>query len=122
MDGQQISNADFVPLNDPDVNTDDLFELLSNRRRRYVLSYLQSMDDTVMELAELGEWLLTQEADRENNQHDAVAIALHHIHLPKMAECEIIDYNASKNTIRYDRRPDREQRVALAMEMTGDLS
>ena len=117
-----MSDGDFAPLNDPAVNTDDFFDLLTNSRRQYVLSYLQNMDDDVVELPELVEWVLTQEADRANDQYDTVAIALHHIHLPKLASYGLIDYDAQSGTIRYDRHPDREQRVALAVELTGDFS
>lgn len=117
-----MSDGDFAPLNDSAVNTDDFFDLLSNSRRQYVLSYLQKMNDDVVELPELVEWVLTQEANRASDQWDAIVIGLHHIHLPKLADCGLIDYDARSGTIRYDRHPDREQRVALAVELTGGFS
>lgn len=117
-----MKEVDSASLNDLDANIDDLFTILSNRHRRYILAYLQRMDDDVAELPELVEWVLTQEADCENDQHDVVAGALHHIHLPKLAEVGLIDYDAPSSTIRYNRHPDREQLVALAVEMAGDIS
>ena len=114
-----MSDADFATLNEPAVNTDDFFALLSNRHCQYVLSSLQSMDGDVVELPELVEWVLTQETDRANDQYDAVAIALHQIHLPKLADCGLVDSDAQSGTISYDRHPDREQRVAPTVELRG---
>lgn len=117
-----MKGVDSASLNDLDANIDDLFTILSNRRRRYILAYLQRMDDDVAELPELVEWVLTQEADCENDPQETVAGELHHIHLPKLAEVGLIDYDAPRNTIRYDRHPEREQLVALAVERVGDTS
>lgn len=117
-----MTDGDFSPLNDSNVNMDGLFDLLSNGRRRYVLSYLQRADDDVVELTELVEWVRTQEAGHAADQQNAVAIALHHVQLPKLAEWGLIDYDARSGTIHYDRRPDRERKVALATELTGGLS
>ena len=117
-----MNEADSASLNDLDTDIDALCDILSNDRRRYVLSYLQSMDDDVAELPELIDWVMRQEADCKHDQHDAVASALHHIHLPKLAEYGLIDYDAPSKTIRYDRHPDREQMVALADQMAGGLS
>ena len=118
----KLNEIDSASLNDLDTDIDDLFTILSSRHRRYVLSYLQSMDDAVAELPELVEWVLTQKADCENDHQETVAGALHHIHLPKLAEVGLIDYDAPSNTIRFDRHPDREQLVALAVEMASDIS
>lgn len=117
-----MNGVDSASPSDRDADIEDLLHILSNRRRRYVLSYLQRTDDTVVELSELVDWVMTREAEFENDQHETVATTLHHIHLPKLAEVGLIDYDAPSNTIRYDRHPDREQLVTLAAEIAGIYS
>jgi len=57
-------------------------------------------------------------AERESDGDDCetVAIALHHVHLPKLAEGGVIDYDPRSETVRYCGRPDRERLLGLADE------
>ena len=115
-----MTDIDVAPREAPDVNTEDLYNVLSDSHRRYVLSYFQRMDDHVAELPELVEWVLTQEGDGRTKQRDAVAIALHHIHLPKLAGYGLIEYDARSKTIRYPSPPERNQMLALVEQITGE--
>lgn len=117
-----MSEADVAPPRDLYSDVDDLFDALSNRRRRYVLSYLQNLDDDAAELSELTAGVLARGTGRTDDRGDEVATTLHHVHLPKLAKCGLVDYDSRSGTVRYSRHPDREHRVALAFELAGDRS
>jgi hypothetical protein len=98
----------------------DLFGVLSNERRRYVLSYLRDADSGGVDLSELAEWVATREVEREGDRLGTVKISLHHVHLPKLAGVGVLDYDAETNTVRYHDRPEHDRMVTLAVERTGD--
>lgn len=81
--------------------TNALFHVLSHQRRRYVLSYFRSADHDVVNLADIAEWVGEREAASESDRAEAVAVALHHTHLPKLAEIGVIDYDARTETVRH---------------------
>lgn len=120
MDGQQMNDANRAHLSGFDANVDDLFDALSSERRRHVLSYLRDADDDVAELAELVDWVVTREADRDGDQREAVAISLHHVHVPKLANCGFVEYDARSNTVRYRGHPELERIAAFADETGSD--
>lgn len=81
----------------------DVFEMLSNARRRHVVHYLLQHDETVTLRA-----LSRQIAAWENNvapedvtskQRKRVYTALHQSHLPKLDECGVIDFNDDRSLI-----------------------
>ncbi|RBI62440.1 hypothetical protein DMJ13_11285 [halophilic archaeon] len=115
-----MSELDSTPLGSVDRTPDDLFDILSNQHRRYVLSYLRDADDDVSELAELADWVTTQEPGYTGDQREAVAIGLHHTHLPKLADYGPFDYDARRTTIRYHGGPELDRMVALIDEPEGD--
>ncbi|GAB3036103.1 DUF7344 domain-containing protein [Natronobiforma cellulositropha] len=85
------------------LSKDVIFELLKNRRRREVLSYLLETDDTVT-LGELAEQIAAWENDTEINalssdQRKRVYVALYQTHLPKMDDAGIIDYDQDRGLI-----------------------
>lgn len=101
-------------------HTEALFGVLSHRRRRYALSYLQDVNDDVATLSELAEWMTTREADGRGDRHGTVATALHHVHLPKLVETGLIDYDARSETVRY--HGTELASGSPAERMAGDLS
>lgn len=111
-----MRDSESTHLNDGDLDRDDLFSVLSNARRRYVLSYLCETDDDVVELSDLVDWITAQEADGEGAQHEAVAISLHHTHLPELAARGVIDYDARSETIHYHGQPKLERLLAWTDE------
>ena len=90
----------------PDLNefsTDDLFEILSNRRRRYVLWLLKRNSEPI----ELGT-LATQIAAWENghelsgvtgSERKRTYTSLQQIHLVKMDDCGIIRFDKRSGTV-----------------------
>lgn len=91
------------PRSDHRLSKDVIFELLKNRRRRKVLSYLLDAEETVT-LGELAEQIAAWENDTEvtalsSDQRKRVYVALYQTHLPKMADAGIIDYNRDRGLI-----------------------
>jgi hypothetical protein len=82
---------------------DEVFELLKNPRRRQVLVYLHSRDDTasVGHLADqIGGW----ENDKEprlltSKERKRVYVSLYQSHLPKMADTGAISYNKDRGVV-----------------------
>jgi DNA-binding transcriptional ArsR family regulator len=80
------------------LSRDDLFEILSNRRRRYVLHYLRTADGGLAELSDVVEQVAAWEqgVDREELSYDdrkSVHISLYQHHAPKLDEAGIVDYD-----------------------------
>ena len=94
---------------------DTTFELLSNARRRYLLYYLGTMDGPVAEVDTAVNAVSTYEAaDPETDVQpipEDIEIELQHLHLPKLADAGIVDYDPRHGTIRYTGTPALEEWV-----------
>ena len=82
---------------------DEIFHLLQNQRRRYVLQYLQEVDGTV-EMRDMAEQVAAWEHDTTlqaltSDERQRVYIALYQAHLPKLDEKDVINYNQSRGII-----------------------
>lgn len=82
---------------------DDLFEVLSNRRRRYAVHALEQAGES-MEIGDVAERVAAWEydVDRANLSYDErkrVYTALQQTHLPKMDDVGIVDYDKHRGTI-----------------------
>ena len=82
---------------------DEIFHLLQNQRRRYVLQYLQEVDGTV-EMRDMAEQVAAWEHDTTlqaltSDERQRVYIALYQAHLPKLDEKGVINYNQSRGIV-----------------------
>ena len=87
-----------------ELSRNELFDLLSNRRRRFVLHALKRMEEPV-ELTELSTYVAAWEMEMEPEEIDSedrrsVHVTLRRTHLPKLDEKNVIQFNESENTIR----------------------
>jgi len=108
--GNETMNVPFVSGTEEGPNArgdelsrNDLFELLSNRRRRFVLHALKRMEEPV-ELSELSTYVAAWEMEMEPEEIDSedrrsVHVTLRRTHLPKMDEKNVIRFNESDNII-----------------------
>lgn len=94
-------------MEDIPVTFDRLFEMLANHRRRYVLYHLNDVENAVVTLDELADQLCTWERDwadqteqRKGKHRECIRTDLHHVHLPKMADAGIVDYDARSGSVR----------------------
>lgn len=76
----------------------DRFRLLSAKRRRLILELLSESTAPVV-LEELAAAVRTRE-DEPGERDGDVAVALHHVHLPMLADLGVIDYDPSSKRIR----------------------
>lgn len=95
---------DNVPNDDadtPDLTASDRHRLLAAERRRLVLDML-ARNTASVELDELASGVVAREDGIEAVDEAAierVATALHHVHLPKIAQFGIIDYDAEAHRV-----------------------
>lgn len=81
---------------------DDVFDILRNRRRRYVLEYLHDHEG-VVELSELAEALANWESDDDtyitHRDRKRAYVSLYQTHLPKLDRAGIVEYNQPRGTV-----------------------
>lgn len=81
---------------------DDMFDVLSNHRRRRVLTYLEANETAVV--GELAEHIASIENKKpvsalSSQERKRVYIALYQSHLPKMAAAGVVDYDKNRGTV-----------------------
>jgi len=86
-----------------DVTTDDVFELLSNHRRRYALHHLKHNGPTA-ELGELAEQIAAWETGQPlpevgSDERKRVYTSLQQFHLPKLDEQGIVEFDGRSGTV-----------------------
>ena len=105
--------AESTDDEDSDLSKTEIFDVLRNQRRRFVLQYLKRRE-TPVELGPLATQVAAWEYDTTveevtSAQRKRVYTTLQQTHLPKMDEAGIVEYDSSRGTIR-------------STEATGDLS
>jgi hypothetical protein len=86
------------------LTEEDIFEVLSNQRRRYVLHYLEHRESDVATLGDLAEQVAAWEYDKPvagltSAERKRVKNALHQFHLPKMDDCGFLEYDRSRGIV-----------------------
>jgi len=99
-----------APENDH-VEMDQIFGILSNQRRRYVLSYPNATEGTTT-LNDLAERIAARECEKTVAQIDPqerkrVYVSLYQCHLPKMADVSAISYDEQRGEIETGEQFDR---------------
>jgi hypothetical protein len=85
------------------LSKDVIFGLLSNRRRRGILKYLATNGPETT-LNALAEDIAAGENDTEielltSQQRKRVYVALYQVHLPKMDDADVIDFESTRGTV-----------------------
>lgn len=86
------------------LTEEEIFEVLSNQRRRYVLHYLEHRESDVATLSDLAEQVAAWEYDKPvagltSAERKRVKNALHQFHLPKMDDCGFLEYDRSRGMV-----------------------
>jgi hypothetical protein len=118
IQGPTIPNPLASADDDQPLSRTDVFEVLSNERRRCVLHYLKQKDDRRVELRELVDHVAAWETDTslENLDSEArkrVYTALRQNHLPKLDDADIIDYEHMRGEVELT---DHAREVELYLE------
>ncbi|MFB6303982.1 MAG: hypothetical protein ABEH47_02350 [Haloferacaceae archaeon] len=82
------------------ITTETALGLLADARRRRILHRIaETADGTTLDR-------LANDLERTgdaNRKPDAVRIELHHVHLPKLRDANVIEYDAARGTVRRGR-------------------
>lgn len=85
------------PIQTSEPTFDALFEILANQQRRYTLYYLSKMKGATITLSTLIDRLMQDITTTRKH----LRLNLHHRHLPKLADYNLIEYDSRSQTIRY---------------------
>lgn len=97
--GSHEANADRAS----ELSLDTTLEILSQRERRYILSYLADSSENVATLDELVEGIFRAKTNRgdEAPTRDTIKSSLYHIHLPTLTDAGVVEYDARSQQLRY---------------------
>lgn len=103
------------PLEDAPLSLDALLSLLADRHRRRLLEYLVDQPNGTGSIDELQRHL--RDRDGASGGAEDVEIALVHVHLPMLADGNLLEYDVRSGEVRY-RRHDRLERL---LEVLGEF-
>lgn len=109
---QDIIDSQIAAAQSPE----EVFTLLSNRRRRDAVDVL-SNQETAVTLRKLVDSIAARETgtdDVPEEAADAVATALHHVHLPKLDQAGVVSYHPTAGTVEYHESPALESLLAAS--------
>lgn len=103
MEDNDRSEPDFAAITGLDVETDILYDVLANARRRFVLACLDE-HATPMPLADVADELATWEFDAEITEIPAeevrtIYVALYHVHVPKMKAAGMVEFSQERDAV-----------------------
>jgi hypothetical protein len=84
------------------ISQNGAYDILSNERRRFVLSYLSRVDGPV-ELGELAEEIGRWETGSESlsrKERKRVYVSLYQTHIPRLADAGVIEYDSETGLVR----------------------
>lgn len=87
----------------PILSSETVFELLGDRHRRAVLSYLENTDDGHASLSDLAAYVSQHTC--AGNSLDHVTTRLHHSALPRLADAGLINNDPETKTVQYIGHP-----------------
>lgn len=105
------------------VSTEEALALLSDGRRRQVLRHLIGTGGSAVELTGLIDGITSGEPRVEGEYGPAahrVRTRLHHVHLPKLAEAGIVEYDPQSATVRYHRSVRIERLLSVVADERGE--
>lgn len=99
MDDPRTGPAESTPgaQDEGAVSLTTAFELLAREPRRQLLCWLHQRDDPVVSL----DALVRRLDERGVDLPGGARVALHHVHLPKLADADVIDYDPDAEEVRY---------------------
>ncbi|RQG90600.1 DUF7344 domain-containing protein [Natrarchaeobius chitinivorans] len=107
--------ANFTTSASPPL--DLVFDLLSNRRRRYALYFLYEQSDGVATVTDVTDHVVALEGQRDEcesapdveQRKQEVRTELRHVHLPKLEDSGILEHDQRSETVRYWTQPTLEE-------------
>jgi hypothetical protein len=99
----ETAELENTPETASDLSTEDVYEVLSNRRRRYAIHYLKQADDQV-DVSTLAEQVAAWENEKPSEELDSqerkrVYISLYQSHLPTLEKRGLVDYDDDRGIV-----------------------
>ncbi|MDS0299373.1 ArsR family transcriptional regulator [Halogeometricum sp. S1BR25-6] len=85
-----------------DPTSDSVFRCLADERRRHILGYFRNSDDDTASFDDLVDYVTEREGQSSAPDREAVAIDLHHRHLPILADYGVIDFDDRAESVQYN--------------------
>lgn len=123
MIGKSHIGTDLLSRNDQSrLPREDVFEVLSNARRRCIVHYLKKHEGRRVELRELVDYVAAWENDTtiedlDSQRRKSVYAAIRQTHLPKMEDAGVIDYEHLRGEIELT---DAARDIQLYLECVPD--
>lgn len=96
-------SADDEPgaANDRSPPLDEIFGVLADPMRREVIRYCADHANEPTDLDTIVDYLAEQRRDEDPVDRDRIAIRLHHLHLPKLAETGLVEFDPESGRLEY---------------------
>jgi DNA-binding transcriptional ArsR family regulator len=87
-----------------EISNDELFDVLSNRRRRFTLHYLKQHEDEAVEMGDRSTRVAAWETDTPPeelayDERKRVHTSLYQYHAPKLDEAGIVEYDSQRGVV-----------------------
>lgn len=94
------------------LSLDTVFDILSNRRRRFALYHLHDQRDAVATVTEIARTVAQRERTYcagDDPGVDSIVTELVHVHFPALEGAGIVEFDQRSETVRYHRQPSLEE-------------
>lgn len=89
---------------------DNLSRVLNHHVRRETIHYFERLAESVSSLDQIADFIANNRAEsRDKETRDRLRIELHHLHLPKLADADLIEYDPKSGLVRYIPDDDMEE-------------
>lgn len=116
--GCDDENGGNSNIRSTDLSLNAILELLTHHHRRELLRQLVDDPDHTADFDEITTSLIEQELERTGKRpgRTEIEVQLHHIHLPKLMDAGIVEYDTRSREIRYWRH---ERLEDILEELSG---
>jgi DNA-binding transcriptional ArsR family regulator len=101
------------------VPTNKVLALVSDQTRRRLIRHLIASNDETVEVNDLIRDLRRDQSNSTHTSHSTsthLRIELQHVHLPKLDEAGVVDYDSRSTTVRYNSIDNVEKLVTFITE------
>lgn len=85
------------------LSLDAIISMLAHQRRRDLLSYLESEPTRTASVNECVSYIVDREEERTGSRpgHEQVEVTFYHVHVPKLVEAGVVEYDDRSREVRY---------------------